>query len=707
MKVRFNTSLMIILLLLLLPVTLFSSPFYIAINGSDNNSGTIQNPFATLNGALINIQNLRSEGKLKGNVEIKIQSGEYRLTNPVMITNDLWDGKDTLFIRGDEKDMPILKGSIQLDSFKEISENLWAVNIPEASLFGSNNIHQLFINGERATRARTPNDGEMFLTGDVEENIFDSTNVINNGLALQRLSLTDKQLEALKPAIGDFPNVIISVNHAWDRTRQYIRNVNFDNPAIHVINEPMHSWNKLDKSSQFFFENSKAFLDNPGEWFLDLHGTLFYIPYENEKINNTIAEIAVVNQLLLINGDENKQLKNIYFENISFQHTRHLFPQSGESPNQAAAIHSASIELNYATNIKFDKCEISNVSNHAIWFKKGTNHSTLSKSYLHDLGMGGVKIGDILIPDESDPFTNNIIIDNNIIQSGGYEIPTGVGVIIFHASDNTISHNDISDFKYTGVSMGWVWGYTPSVAKRNSIVYNHIHHLGWGELSDMGGVYTLGQSEGTVVSNNVIHDIYSYGYGGWGLYTDEGSTGILMENNLVYNCKSSGFHQHYGKENIIRNNIFAFNLLSQLQATRVEKHLSFTFTNNIIYFNSGDLFGRNRGVNWHLLNQSSDYNCYWDTRTKDVMFNDFSFSEWQAQGKDINSIIADPGFVNPQQFDFRFKRNNITRKIGFIPFDYTKAGVYGDPDWIKKAILNPQKIEAFNKIVNERVAHEK
>jgi len=152
-------------------------------------------------------------------------------------------------------------------------------------------------------------------------------------------------------------------------------------------------------------------------------------------------------------------------------------------------------------------------------------------------------------------------------------MPCGVGIWIGHAGDNTITHYDIPDLFYSAISSGWRWGDDQSLAARNQVRFNRLHHLGWGLLSDMD------------------------------------RTGVLVENNLVYNTRSGGYHQHYGRDNIIRNNTFANATDQQLQSTRVEDHQSFTFSRNIIHFSGGRLL---HGP-WTEANIAIDHNLYFHT----------------------------------------------------------------------------------------------
>jgi parallel beta-helix repeat protein len=179
---------------------------------------------------------------------------------------------------------------------------------------------------------------------------------------------------------------------------------------------------------------------------------------------------------------------------------------------------------------------------------------------------------------------------------------------------------------------------------------------------------------------------------GWGLYTDEGSSNIRFENNLVYNVTDGGFHQHYGRNNTVRNNILAFSEQEQVRGTVQQKagnHLSFTFERNIVYFDQGELFGRTwqwgPDVQVNLKN-----NSYWRAGGQRFDFAGKSWDQWRAMDRDKEgAIIADPEFVEPENYDFRFASDEVIKQIGFQSFDYSKAGVYGDATWIARAKATP------------------
>lgn len=682
--------------MLVIPESLFSQKIYLAPTGNDTNAGTYDKPLASLTAARDRARIIRGQNP-QAQVEVIALAGEYLMLQPLELDiRDSGTDASPLVFRSEDGQKAVFRAGIEIEGFEKVDDNLWRAFVPQVAYYDSY-FEQLYVNGRRATRARSPNEGFFQVRG-VEESIAEKGTGRMPQVAVQKILVDTSCLIGTGSFTDqDYEDVLVIFYHNWDNTRKRILSFSRSQPAFFIAGEGMKPWNPINAKSRWMVENYRGALDAPGEWYLDRSGYLYYIPLPGETIQNTVFHAPVLKEFIRISGDSpERMISNIRFENLVFEVAGYRTPAAGNEPAQAAAPVGAVITLDYADNIRFFNCEIAHTGTYGIWFRKGCSNCTVNKCFLHDLGAGGIKIGETVLRSTVNEITNHITVENNIITGAGHIFPCAVGIIIFHASDNILTHNDISNLRYSGISVGWIWGYAPSPSKRNIVRFNHIHHLGWGELCDMGGVYTLGASEGTVVSNNVIHHVYSYDYGGWGLYTDEGSQGIIMENNLVYACKNSGFHQHYGKENIIRNNIFASNIRAQLQATRIEEHRSISFTNNIIYFDRGSLLTSN----WHKFNLFSDYNCYWDTRTKAISFAGKSFDEWKKDGKDLHSIIADPLFVNPAEWDFRLRNTSVARKIKFQPFNYSEAGVYGTEDWKAKAKMDKELESRFDFIMN-------
>ncbi|MCJ7749706.1 MAG: right-handed parallel beta-helix repeat-containing protein, partial [Armatimonadetes bacterium] len=258
------------------------------------------------------------------------------------------------------------------------------------------------------------------------------------------------------------------------------------------------------------------------------------------------------------------------------------------------------------------------------------------------------------------------------ISDVGQLFQNSAAIMIGKSSGNKVVHNHIHHLTWAGVSVGWTWGYGEGNAYGNLIEYNHIHDLGVGEmLSDIGAIYTLGVSPGTRIRYNLIHDVRRRGYGGWGIYLDEGSTDILVENNLVYRAHSSGFHQHYGRDNLVRNNIFALNGERQIERTREEEHRAFICEQNIVYADGRPIV---TDQGWGPGNAEFARNLYCDASGAAPDFAGKTFQAWQAMGLDAGSVVGDPLFMNPMDGDFRLRTGSPAFALGFKEFDLSTVG---------------------------------
>lgn len=643
---------------------------YVATNGNDSWSGRLDcpnktgtdGPLATLEGARDAIRRIKSEQNgLKRPLIVSIRKGSYFLNKTFELTA-LDSGTSACPITyqaystsaGIER--VIISGGKRITGFapaRANGHNVIAANAPTVKT-DNWNPDQLFVDGRRAPRTRLPKQGFYSIKsapiGDKWQDGQDQF-IFNQG-----------EINADWQNLCD---VDVRTFNLWVDSRLPIKSVDEATNTVHFT-KSSRFWLAREHNrrnfARYILENVFEALDTPGQWYLDRSaGRLYYYPKPVEDWRKAEFIAPVLDTTIRLAGDASQPIEHVRFRNLKFAHTQHILPDTSAGPVQAAYEVPAAITYAHARNCEINHCEISEIGNYAVEFGAGCSGCAIQSCLIRDMGAGGVKI------QAGSRYTT--VSDNKIID-GGKIFASAVGVWVAGSPHNKVINNEIAELYYTGVSAGWSWGYAKSEAIDNLIANNHIHHIGRGLLSDLGGIYTLGVSPGTVLRHNLIHDCDCSGYKGWGIYTDEGSSDMLIENNVVYRTKTGGFHQHYGKNNTVTNNIFACAKIYQLQKTRAEDHRGFTFERNIIYYEEGGLMSGNWDDDKYIM----DYNIYHNASGQPVTFGNASLEEWQKRGHDRNSIVADPMFIDPEKDDFRLKPGSPAFDLGFRQIDMSKTG---------------------------------
>lgn len=639
--------------------------------------------------ALSIVSKLRKNGE-KQPVTIKIKDEVYNVTSPIIIDNEV----SSVIIEPETN--TLISGGIEIKVFEKDVFNGAECFSADLSEYGNLEFTDFYVNKKAAVMPKYPKEGT--LSAESVEN--PSTNLHAHS---KWFIAKEEDFKAMQK-FSNLEDVIISFNHWWIDEHTPIKAIDYKTRKFTFKYKTRFSVAMSDPKSalNYIIENVPEMFGNKNEWYYDKSKKkLYYIPENpNATAEDIVGFIPITNKIFCIKGIDKEKVSDITIRNFDIGYTKGDYASFGitngdsddnvedgyASDAQGVCNAHGGIEVENAYSCSIENCKLYCFGVHCIVVKSGSKNIRIAGNDITNIGAGAIVMSGGEFGSDEDTHTYGNIIADNKIYSCGKRYFSACGILLKHTYENIISHNEIGYLYYTGISCGWVWGYTDSISHHNLIEKNHIHHLGYGKLSDMGGVYLLGKQKGTVVRNNLIHDIKSKTYGGWAIYTDEGARYALIENNICYNTSESPYHQHFGKMNTVRNNIFAFGGEYAVMYTLRENHTGIIVENNIMLTKGKPIFNvafspEDETENKTISEIASKNNLFFDVERKlPIAIRTLKGSEYNLSdakemfNMDEGSFITDPEFVDVENYNFKLKETSPAYKMGFRDIDISDVG---------------------------------
>ena len=521
-------------------------------------------PDSSLQDAVRKAREMRRLGKAN-EVTLHLSAGTYYLYDPLRLRPE----DSGLRIEGDGA---VISGGMPITGWKR--QGKWLVaSVPD---FNGRPVdfRQLYINGEKAVRARDVSDFEQMhriMTYDKK----------NHVLWIPKAAATPLLRGGVKGG-GEYAELVL--HEMWCSTNLRIKSmtvqgdsvaVRFHNPEAKLQFE--HPWPSpmtpdTKHPSPFYLTNALELLDEPGEWYHDIREhKVYYMPRKGETIREAI--VPVLPTLVEFIGTPERPVRNITIKGVAFHHTTWMRPsEQGHVPLQAGMFLTeayklrpqidrpnnhkldnqgwlgradAAVELRWTEGCHFENCRFEHLGGSGLDYVVGCKGGTTTRCTFTDIAMNGYVCGSFSpeglethLPYQPTDF-REVCTHQEVANCHFYNVTNEdwgcVAICAGYVSGINIEHNTIHDVSYTGISLGWGWNRDLVCMKDNKVhanlIYNYAQHM-----YDCAGIYTLGNQPGTVISENVVRDIakpsYVHDPNHWFyLYTDEGSSNITLRDN--------------------------------------------------------------------------------------------------------------------------------------------------------------------------------
>jgi len=554
---------------------------YVAPNGDDANPGTLTQPLRTLARAR---ELVRSKTHtMTGDIIVYLRGGTYPQSATLSFgTAD--SGNATFYVKymAYPGERPLITGGSLIAGWTvfDATKNVYSAAV------GSSGFRQLYVNGKKAVRARSPNlgaNGEANfyrLSGwdKAAHNVQLATSYVSNWANFTKVELH------LMTAWADNALRIASLSTSGNTA--YLKFQSPEDGILFVRPNPRLDQQGWGAGRVFYFENALEFLDQSGEWYLDeTTSMVYYKPRTGEDMATATVVAPILETIVSVEGaSTSEQVTNLWFQGLTFAHSTYLRQslygyldaQAGQynlsadaNNNQTVGRPASGVSVTNANHIHFERNVFTQLAATGLDLISGTHDDMIVGNVFTDIGGSGISIGKFTANETTeyhqpyDPTDQNEIcardtLANNYIKHVATEIQGACGIAAGYPAHIVIEHNEVEDASFTGISVGYGWTSTANAMTNNRINYNHIHHVA-NTLAGGAGISTMSnQGPASEIQHNYLHDISQtewHDYAVQGLFLDEGTSGYTVAHNLMVNTPGSLISQNAGANLVTDNGV--------------------------------------------------------------------------------------------------------------------------------------------------------